>query len=978
MQIRLVPNTGVQTIELPPFGVEEFERFSEMVDLRSSAPGRLPTPVPIVRTEEDDWVDLDDDGSESSRVTATCEPLLELAEQIPGGFWIPIPFDRGGVWAALHVRPQSGNDSRRLVIAIDTTLSEDGSPDHGPEVGEVGECRPRPSFKRFWRQPLVKTWIERILGSPRVRTAMEEKRISRMDDRTIVGAIYAVTRLLNAHDIRIDFSSRPESADAVNVDVVLDLGNSRTCVLLNETVGEPRSQRLEISYPDEPHQLHPCPFDTHVAFADHRIVPHVDDDSSPFAFLSQVRLGPSASARLRRTTLDTRPLGLSSPKRYLWDSREPLAWDWRIADATDPGQDPPMIRGDVLRHMDPTRPLSPPPIPELPIRTNYPRLATAVWVVIEILEQAFRQVNSPGWRRADSQAPLHERRREIGNLVIMHPAGMHSVEIEAYRNACRRACELWASFRSDPVRFRTGEPFQRDPIHGVRCPQVQVVADEASSIQVCWLYGELIHNHSGDLGSFFRYLGRRRPAIRSASSPASDSAPVGTAEMVDTLRIASMDIGGGTIDLAIADYGRDSTVGTSISIVSRRLFHDGISRAGDDVVRCLLEEVVLPSIRTQAGIDPDGLDRLLSQTVGEAERRLRTRLVRNVWQPIALELLDRMTSLSGDRDGADVSRDIELSLAEVTGIDDRTLREFAEAVGLSGGAERIRQVKIRLDREFMARVVRRAIGTTVMQCADIVDQYACDLLIVGGRPSSIPAVRDLIRNSMAVPPGQIIFLADAKVGEWYPFRGPGGRIDDAKTCGVVGGSIVFRARYGLDGFLLRSEATSEPPAMFGYLQREVASDRVEFDNDSVLQFGPESLVELDVIPQAGEGAGLVIATRRIRHPNAEAKPIYQVQLKSRFRRQLSQRPVHQTPVRVRLRLLAARVQERLEVGRSIEMPGGMIDDVLEAEFKGEVQTGEGRAPVDASQAMQLVFRSAFDHDGYWIDSGRLRAEGAGR
>ncbi len=962
MQIRVVPNTGVQYIQLNPLSQEELDGFSEMVELRpSQIDGRLPLPAPVV-ADEDDWSDDYEDG-DSQRRTASAVGIAPILDAV-SRCWFPVPFDRGGVWAAVHLsrRAEGGFNA---VLAVDTTLSEDGNPDHGLEAAELGECRVRAAFKRFWRHPYVGTWLDRIVDHPRIASLISQGRMQRIDREDLLLGVYSLARILGESGVRVEFAPRPESGDAINVDLILDLGNSRTCVLLAETGQGKRFERLELVYPDEPSRAHPCPFETQLVFAEHQIGPVSSAEGSPFPFLSQVKLGPPATRVLQSTTLDTRPLGLSSPKRYLWDDRECVPWDWRLAEADRDGDDPPMIRGDILKHMDTTNPLRPPAIPELPLRRNHPRL------VVELLEQAFRQINTPGWRRAADQAPLHERRREIGNVVIMHPAGMHSIEIDTYRKACLHACRLWSAFRSSPQGFRQSGPTEIDPLHGVRRPQVQVVADEATSVQLCWLYGELMDRHAGDIEGFFKHLGRLRPRIEAGSTPSNEPQSV--------LRVASLDIGGGTIDLSIADYGRDETLRTSIAVVSRRLFHDGISRAGDDIIRGLLQQVVFPDIQAQAGIGRFEWDRVLFESGEENPRRLRGQLVRNVWLPIAYRILElheemsgsesegRGESLPGRRSGTEVSvREL------LGGLGDSQLAELARQLGLPGPGV-IKDVKIRFDSDRMRRVVRRAVGTTIMHCADIVHQYGCDLLVVGGRPSSMEAVRELIRNSMAVPPGQIVFLSDSRVGDWYPFRGRGGRIEDAKTCGVVGGSVVFRGRYGLDGFLLRTVATVEPPAMFGFLQREIAVDRVEFDDAALLSFGDKEPVELTLVPQAGDQAGLVLAMRRINDRNAEAKPLYQVQLKARYRRMLERSPVHQKPVTVRLKLRSARVQEQLEVGRSIEIPGGMIDDVIEAvSFHGVVEVGGGRPAVDASQAMQLVFRTAFEDDGYWIDTGRLR------
>ena len=119
--------------------------------------------------------------------------------------------------------------------------------------------------------------------------------------------------------------------------------------------------------------------------------------------------------------------------------------------------------------------------------------------MVEILEQAFRQVNSPEWRRAAANAPLAERRRQIRNLVITYPVGFHSVELENLDKAASRAARLWSEFRSAPEAFCSGvDHITVDRDFGMRPPVVQLVCDEAVAIQVCWLYGESMHRFQAD------------------------------------------------------------------------------------------------------------------------------------------------------------------------------------------------------------------------------------------------------------------------------------------------------------------------------------------------------------------------------------------------------------------------------------------------------------------------------------------------
>jgi hypothetical protein len=63
----------------------------------------------------------------------------------------------------------------------------------------------------------------------------------------------------------------------------------------------------------------------------------------------------------------------------------------------------------------------------------------------------------------------------------------------------------------------------------------------------------------------------------------------------------------------------------------------------------------------------------------------------------------------------------------------------------------------------------------------------CDLLLLAGRPSRLPAVRDILREQLAVTPDRVVAMDDYRIGTWYPFRSRDNvHISDPKTTAAVG------------------------------------------------------------------------------------------------------------------------------------------------------------------------------------------------
>jgi hypothetical protein len=854
-----------------------------------------------------------------------------------------------------------------VVVAVDTTLECDGNPD-GLSDAELGERAPAPFAPRFWRRLPV----ERLIAGLAARVAKRgEAGVAETLQVTIAAFADFLGRMPaqagTPGPARLYFERRPENIDAIPVDMVVDLGNSRTCVLLKEQVEGGRQQRLELVYPDVP-QRKPdsCPFLTQSALVEHEIVPRSVAGTVSFRFLSVVKLGNGALEELGRGTLDPRPLGLSTPKRYLWDDQERVDWLWRFANRIGPQGSSPALEGDLVRRIDPANVFGPPPaIPEL-VQPDHPRVASMVWTIVELLEQSFRQMNSPEWRRSSANAPRADRRRNIASVVLTFPAGLHSLELENFRRAASRACRLWAEFRSSPSSFcgdadMAAGSASIDRQHGVPVPNAQLVCDEGLAIQLCWLYGESVHRFASDAGQLVVGLGRDRP-FRNRD---------GESGHRPTLRLASIDIGGGTVDLAIADYSVREGLPAGVAFRCDRLFHDSISRAGDDIVRSILEELVFPSLIEQIGCGAAAWNRVFATGADgdDAMTTLRRRLVRAAWVPAAMRLLEGIESAAGE--GVSVRPWEECT-------DKEQLRELCQMLAPPGdeGAldrmhSRLADAAVAISAAQMRGVVRRAIGRTIDQCSDIIDQFECDLLVVGGRPSANPEIQEQLYAAMAVPPGQVVFLSELRADDWYPFASGLGRIGDAKTCGVVGGAIAHEARFGMGAFTVEFAASPDPAPIIGFLRHLPRDGAPTFPDTQLLPIGPEGN-PVPFLPMQP----LVVAARHVDHGEAEARPIYRVSLRRGVRGQLLRNPTVQEPVSVRFDLLPP---DDLRSAPSGALPTNECSDRLtlrEGSILGSVAfTGpDGTSRVmQADRCVELRLCTLLEADGYWLDTGVFRS-----
>ena len=85
--------------------------------------------------------------------------------------------------------------------------------------------------------------------------------------------------------------------------------------------------------------------------------------------------------------------------------------------------------------------------------------------------------------------------------------------------------------------------------------------------------------------------------------------------------------------------------------------------------------------------------------------------------------------------------------------------------------------------------------------------YSCDVILLSGRPSSLPAIRNIFLKYYPVSPNRLITLNNYYVGDWYPFCQNTGYITNPKTIVAMGGVIGhYASEYSnLDKFSINLE-----------------------------------------------------------------------------------------------------------------------------------------------------------------------------
>nr|WP_245511585.1 virulence factor SrfB [Rhizobium ruizarguesonis] len=362
--------------------------------------------------------------------------------------------------------------------------------------------------------------------------------------------------------------------------------------------------------------------------------------SQAFFWPSLLRIGPEASRFRGESEGNEAATGISSPKRYLWSS-DPVVQPWKFR-ATAHGHEGsvPVVersiyrfvndRGDVLEQLEDDKRKFKLKIMENELQTaskfSFSKSSFFTFMLAEVIAQAMSMMNNPGVRR---QRRLTDTPRRLRRIIMTIPSATPVQEQRILKSRAEAAVKLVWSL--------AGWGEDQRSINGHR-PEVHCSWDEASSVHLVYLYGEAVHKLGGSIKTLFDMLGKDR--ARPTNLPA---AKANKGQPERSLRIASVDVGGGTTDLMVTTYYQTD----NIAIYPDQNFREGFRIAGDDLLKTIIERLVIP--RLEEGLLKAGLlsarnflkDRFAGDnpTMTEQEKHLRRQFVLQVLQPIAIGIL---------------------------------------------------------------------------------------------------------------------------------------------------------------------------------------------------------------------------------------------------------------------------------------------------------------------------------------------------
>uniref|UniRef100_A0AAN0MHY1 Virulence factor SrfB n=1 Tax=Yoonia rhodophyticola TaxID=3137370 RepID=A0AAN0MHY1_9RHOB len=547
-EVTIVPFSGIQILDFG-FKMDDVASKGRYLEKTVGHEGdmtkRMLIPLPANVDEASEIIDTkaeDDPDPYTIDQERALAPFLNT--------WVPVPvlrikrdkgiklgerYDPGPTsWARVRVTeleqpdPKTGH-THRVHLALDTMLGAKNAAERfvAPDEDDVKNPRefrfvsdssavtwflsnPQSSEARpdltVDHQRWVSDWVRELFIDFKQREAAEMDRVFREDRlkyhfehwSRYLQFLATVDAAVDIPKIRfLDTVSPRDAVPPVEVDLVLDIGNSRTCGIFIERFPDGSQVDLTRSFPLQLRDLSRPEFtysgliESRVEFADLTFgkdrYASLSGRGNGFLWPSFVRVGPEAQ-RLTQAEMGTETTsGLSSPKRYLWDTA-PTRQDWRFHNHTDPNNLPRNARaimlylneaGDELaevereikeglRRKEDTSLAS-------AIRPRFSRSSVYTFMLCELISQALIQINDPAGRLRRYQTNLPRR---LSRIILTLPTATPVQEQKIIRSRTNAALSLvWK-------RLGIAKGSSNISIE----PELIVEWDEASCTQLVYLY----------------------------------------------------------------------------------------------------------------------------------------------------------------------------------------------------------------------------------------------------------------------------------------------------------------------------------------------------------------------------------------------------------------------------------------------------------------------------------------------------------
>jgi len=596
-----------------------------------------------------------------------------------------------------------------------------------------------------------------------------------------------------------------------NVDLVVDIGNSRTCAVLFDNGDFTKMSPLalqDFTIPAANGDLnkHRDSFDMRLAFREADFGGKLGiENSRQFVYPSMIRLGKEANSLIHKATnMNTgaeKTSTFSSPKRFLWDTK-PQKQEWEFVQLAGELAKPIYIEG-ISEQLNTDGSLN--TSGDGGVLMHYSRRALMTFSFLEILAQANMQINGYEQRNHWGSESMP---RKIGRIIVTCPTAMSKVEQVSLRKCAEDAAIMLDRFFKDAYLTEVDEKEARKKVQiipssknlSLKEERTEWIYDEATAAQFVFLYAEIQQRYVKNAKEYIDLYGKVRYDLGGHTKK--------------SLTIGSVDIGAGTTDVMIAAYTYSETEQCTLTPVP--LFWESFYKAGDDLMKELVHQLVIEGkyspiekkIRTLGKKPIEFMQPFLGTDNGVSfrNRQLRNDFNLQVSVPVVSCFLEL---LKEDKVEGQV-----LSFSDIFGDHPPTqnvLDHFKQHFGFA-----LASLQWQYERKIVAAIIEKIFDSLTGKISSLLSYYACDIVLLSGRPTSLKPLTDLFLRYYAISPNRLKTMNDYRVGIWYPedkrhrFIDGNGKFLNPKsliTTGAMIGNIAENG--GLNGFSLNLKALKE-------------------------------------------------------------------------------------------------------------------------------------------------------------------------
>jgi hypothetical protein len=657
-----------------------------------------------------------------------------------------------------------------------------------------------------------------------------------------------------------------------NVDLVVDIGNSRTCAVLFDNSDFTKTSPLvlqDFTTPVLDDKLNKCSesFDMRLAFREADFGGNFGlENSQQFVYPSMIRLGKEANQLVHKSvnmnTGAEKTSTFSSPKRFLWDTK-PQKQEWEFVQFDGERVKPIYIKG-ISEQLNSDGSLN--TEGDGGIVMHYSRKALMTFAFLEIVAQAKMQINSYEQRSHWGNESLPRR---ISRIIVTCPTAMSRVEQIALRKCAEDAAIMLDRFFSDTYLSEIDEKQARADIKVIPSAKkllasdkpTEWIYDEATAAQFVFLYAEIRERYLNNVKDYFDFYGKLRKDLGDNNK--------------NTLTIGSVDIGAGTTDVMIASYKYDDTA-NQCNLTPIPLFWESFYKAGDDLLKELIHQLIVegkysPIEKKMRSLNilPDLIIEKNNDFFGGntgmsfRNKQLRADFNLQVSVPIVSYYLELINQNNLESKILSFSEIFDANLPT-----QNVLNHFKQHFGFE-----LESLQWQFERKVISAIIEKTFDSLIGKISTLFSYYDCDIVLLSGRPTSLKPLTDLFLKYYAISPNRLKSMNDYRVGRWYPqdkrykFIDGNGKFTNPKSIITTGAMIGHLAENGgLNGFTLNLQFLKEKllpkTNFFGKL-----NEQFEFYETIISPDNNSATIEVNTLP-------LRIGVRQLDISSYPSRPFY--------------------------------------------------------------------------------------------------------